>query len=92
MDPSAMSQEELKNIPEIKIQLQSMYRQFMESWAKEKIPALGNKTPLQAIKTPEGREMVATLLQQMERRAGVMGDKEFELKLIRDLRVRLGLA
>jgi hypothetical protein len=63
----------------------------MESWVSEKIPALGNKTPVQAIKTPEGREMVESLLKQFEREAGAMGDKDFEISLIRGVREKLGL-
>jgi hypothetical protein len=63
----------------------------MESWIAEKIPALGNKTPVQAVKTREGREMVESLLVQFERAAGVMGDVDFELSLIRGVREKLGL-
>jgi hypothetical protein len=42
-------------------------REHYRSWLKEKIPALGNKTPKQAIKTKEGREMVEALVIQIER-------------------------
>lgn len=49
---------------------QALYTQFMqkhyEKWLMEKIPALDGKTPLQAIKTAEGREKVAELLKMFE--------------------------
>jgi hypothetical protein len=85
------SQQDLMNIPEVKAQLQTMQRKHMESWIAEKIPALGNKTPVQAVKTREGREMVESLLVQFERAAGAMGDVDFELSLIRGVREKLGL-
>lgn len=49
---------------------QQIYTQFMqkhsEKWLREKIPALGGKTPLQAIKTKEGRKRVVELLKTFE--------------------------
>ncbi|MEK6707076.1 MAG: SEC-C domain-containing protein [Bdellovibrionota bacterium] len=45
-EASAMNQQELMNMPEVKAQLQAMQRKHMESWITEKIPALGGKTPV----------------------------------------------
>jgi hypothetical protein len=49
---------------------QKLYTRFMqkhcEKWIKEKIPALDDKTPLQAIKTDEGRIKVIELLKSFE--------------------------
>ena len=49
---------------------QQVYTQFMqkhsEKWLKEKIPALDGQTPLQAIKTEEGRRKVVELLKSFE--------------------------
>ncbi len=49
---------------------QQLYTQFMqkhsEKWLKEKIPALDGKTPMQTIKTEEGRKKVAELLKLFE--------------------------
>lgn len=39
-----------------------------ETWVKERIPALGNRKPVQVVKTKEGREMVEALLLSFERR------------------------
>jgi hypothetical protein len=63
-----------------------------ENWVDVKIPALGHKTPRQAVKTPDGREAVEALLVDAEmhldsqehlRDAGAAG--------IADVRRRLGL-
>lgn len=49
---------------------QQFYTQFMqkhnEKWLKEKIPALDGQTPLQAVKTEEGRKKVTELLKLFE--------------------------
>ena len=48
---SALSQQELMSRPEVKAQLQEMQKKHMESWVTQKIPAFGNKTPVQAVKS-----------------------------------------
>ena len=49
---------------------QQFYNQFMQShyerWFQDKIPALDNKTPLEAIKTKQGKEKVIELLKLYE--------------------------
>jgi len=40
-----------------------------EGWVDEKIPALGGKSPRQAVKSADGRESVEALLRSAERRA-----------------------
>lgn len=62
---------EKKTENEIPMEIQQrLYTQFMqkhsEKWLKEKIPALDGKTPLQAIKTEEGRKKVIDLLKSFE--------------------------
>lgn len=62
---------EKKTENEIPMEIQQqLYTQFMqkhsEKWLKERIPALDGKTPLQAIKTGEGRRKVAELLKSFE--------------------------
>ncbi|MBU6154707.1 MAG: SEC-C domain-containing protein [Bdellovibrionales bacterium] len=83
--------EELMKIPEVREQMRAMLRKHMETWPRSKLPALGNKTPRQAVKTQEGREMVLALLHDFEKRAGHLEDREFELDLIRGVRRTLGL-
>ena len=49
---------------------QQVYTKFMqghyEKWLQEKIPALDGRTPLQAVKTGEGRKKVLELLKSIE--------------------------
>lgn len=74
--------EELSNHPEVPDQMKRKHRNHMEQWVKEKMPALGGKTPIQAVKSPEGKEMVEALLTQFERgadrglRTSVKGKRE----------------
>ena len=42
-------------------------RKHVEGWVHEKIPALGGRTPLQAVRDPEGKEVVEALLLGWER-------------------------
>ncbi len=54
-------------LPEIQAMRDERLRAHYRDWSKHKIPALDNKTPLQAMKTQDGREMVRALLAQLER-------------------------
>lgn len=49
---------------------QQVYTQFMqkncEKWLKDKIPALDGRTPMQAVKTEEGKKKVIDLLKSFE--------------------------
>ena len=76
--------------PEVQAQLAKFVAAHYESWVDTKVPALGNKTPRQAVKTRDGREMVEALLTQMERdmRDETIPGNE---TLIQDLRRRLKL-
>ncbi len=53
--------------PEVREALRDLMEKHWDGWIHEKIPALGGKTPLQAVKDPEGREMVEALLIEAER-------------------------
>ena len=55
--------------PEIRAKLAEMMAAHWEGWVDENIPALGGKTPRQAVKTADGRESVEALLRSAERRA-----------------------
>ncbi|MBV9179909.1 MAG: DUF2384 domain-containing protein [Acidobacteria bacterium] len=54
--------------PEVKKQLQGVMQKQVESWVHQKIPALGGRTPLEAVRDPDGKEMVEALLLDWERR------------------------
>lgn len=63
------SPEKPKNELPMEIQ-QQVYTQFMqkhcEKWLKDKIPALDGRTPMQAVKTEEGKRKVIELLKSFE--------------------------
>ena len=63
------SAEEPMNELPMEIQ-QQYYTQFMqkhsEKWLREKIPALDGKTPMQSVKTKEGKKKVIELLKSIE--------------------------
>lgn len=54
--------------PEVKKQLQAVMQRQVECWIHQKIPALGGRTPLEAVRDPDGKEMVEALLLDWERR------------------------
>ncbi|MFO8048494.1 MAG: SEC-C metal-binding domain-containing protein [Desulfosudaceae bacterium] len=60
----AAAQEELMQLPEVRQQLDEMIGKHWEGWVDQALPALGGKTPRQAIKTADGREAVEALLQE----------------------------
>lgn len=59
--------EALLTDPEARKFLQATMQKQIESWVHEKIPALGGRTPLEAVRDPDGKEMVEALLLQWER-------------------------
>lgn len=63
-----------------------------EGWVDEKIPALGGKTPRQAVRSANGRESVEAQFRSLERRAAGNRDMGEEiLKAIEGVRQRLNL-
>lgn len=54
--------------PEARRFLQATMQKQVESWVHQKIPALGGLTPLEAVRDPDGKEMVEALLLDWERR------------------------
>jgi hypothetical protein len=54
--------------PEVKKQMQGKVQKLVESWVHQKISALGGRTPLEAVRDPDGKEMVEALLLDWERR------------------------
>lgn len=55
--------------PEIEALEAEMARKHWDAWIDTKVPALGNRTPRQAAKTPLGRERLAALLSDFGRMA-----------------------
>lgn len=54
-------------MPEIQTLMTQHMRNHYARWVDEQIPALGGKTPRQAIRSRDGRESVAALVDQLER-------------------------
>ncbi|HPC74765.1 MAG TPA: SEC-C metal-binding domain-containing protein [Syntrophales bacterium] len=92
MTRSEAEHDELMQNPEIKAKLAEIFASHWGSWMDEKIPALGGKTPRQAVRTADGREGVEALLRSAERHAAAdkdMGDEI--LKALEGVRRRLNL-
>jgi hypothetical protein len=53
--------------PEIQREFAAHMQAEIEAWVHTKIPALGGRTPIQAVADPDGREMVEALLLGWER-------------------------
>jgi len=64
----ANSKDPFKDLPrdERMAAFQQIHEHVYRNWADEPIPALGDMTPRQAVRTPEGRERVARLLKDYE--------------------------
>jgi len=52
----------LRRDPEAKRRLQEIIEKQAEDWVNHKVPALGGRTPLQAVRDHDGREIVESLL------------------------------
>jgi hypothetical protein len=48
--------------PEVRLQIEAQVQKQIQGWVRTKVPALGGRTPLQAVADPDGREMVEALL------------------------------
>jgi uncharacterized protein DUF6398/SEC-C motif-containing protein len=86
------NQDDLMQLPEVQEQMRHMIQGHWQNWIDERIPALGGKTPRQAVKTPDGKESVEAFLLDAERHSGYNEPmQEIEHKAIKDVRRKLGL-
>jgi hypothetical protein len=53
--------------PEVRSHLEAELQRECEAWVHQKIPALGGRTPFQAVADPDGKEIVESLLLGWER-------------------------
>jgi hypothetical protein len=60
--------EDLLRDPEARKQWQEMLQKQVEDWVHEKVPLLGGRTPMQAVRDFDGKEIVESLLRDWERR------------------------
>ena len=63
----AAEERELTLSPELRAAVQAQMQRQVESWIHEPIPLLGGRTPMEAVQHPDGREIVESLLLDMER-------------------------
>lgn len=91
--PAAPSPEEaaLNESPDLQAHVRRMMAEHYERWVSDQIPALGGRTPLEAVRDPDGREKVAALLLDAERLAGRM-KTPMDPAVLHRVRERLGLA
>jgi len=60
---------EILRDPEVRKHLQESLQKMIEGWVHQKVAALGNRTPAQAVQDPDGKEIVEALLLEWERTA-----------------------
>lgn len=80
----------LRDSPEIKAALTEYLARHYEQWVDEKIPALGDRTPVEAMREADGPEKVEALVRDAERTSRRMNPPVDEA-IFRRLRARLGL-
>ena len=91
-DERPHTENELMDSPEIQQHIGQMLRAHWDNWVDQIIPALGNKTPRQAVRTADGREAVEALLLDAEKIA--RNDpirSSLEAEFLADVRQRLKL-
>ena len=83
--------ERLAQLPEVREKISEMMAAHWEHWVSQPLPILGNRTPMDAVKDPDGREIVESLVLQGER-LGRSPNLQTDENVFRRLRGRLGLA
>jgi hypothetical protein len=81
----------LAEIPEVRTKISEMMAAHWERWVDAQLPILGNRTPMEAVKDADGREIVESLVIQGER-SGRNSNTATDGDVFRRLRERLGLA
>jgi len=86
------SQDELMQLPEVREHMAKVLTDHWEGWIDQELPALGGKTPRQAVKTPDGKESVEALLLDASRHMNRDDEMaKISLAAIETTRHRLGL-
>ena len=60
----------LAEMPEVRAKISEMMAAHWEHWVDQPLPILGNRTPMEAVKDADGREVVESLVIQGERFGG----------------------
>jgi hypothetical protein len=69
-----MSSEGISPPPEENEQMQAEFQRRVENWIFQKVPALGGRTPLEAVGDPDGKEIVESLLLDWEQQTENIAD------------------
>jgi hypothetical protein len=80
----------LAEIPEVRTKISEVMAAHWERWVDAQLPILGNRTPMEAVKDADGREIVESLVIQGER-SGRSPNMPTDEDVFRRLRERLGL-
>lgn len=64
--PAPLIDEELLECEEFRDVLKEILARHYEGWAEQKLPAIGNISPREAVKSPQGRLRVMDLLKELE--------------------------
>lgn len=84
--------QDLAELPEVREHLSRMLEKHYENWVTQKLPALGNRRPIDVVGERNGREKVEALVLEMERGAARMSPGGVGEAAIARVRERLGLA
>ncbi len=90
-DAASRESKRLSESPEVRAIISEMMATHWEHWVDQPIPILGNRTPMEAVKDTDGREIVESLIIQGERSGRNPAMATGEEVFLR-LRERLGLA
>ena len=83
-------QQEFASRPEVQAVVKAQMDAHWEGWYNERVPALRNKTPLEAARTKAGRERLEALLLDFERRNEEVSQPHLRVD-IEAMRKKLGL-
>ena len=92
--PRRQDEDEMTGVnvpPEVQQHVEQMLDTHWRNWVHMSIPALGDRTPLEAVKEGDGREMVRALLDDLERREQHLGMGIKQQAYIDRAREQLGL-
>ena len=78
--------------PAFSEQMHKEFQQQVENWIYQKVPALRGRTPLEAVKDPDGKEIVESLLLGWERQNETIADPQVFRPDINAIRRLLNLA
>lgn len=84
-------QNDFMNMPEVQKKIKEMMKDHWSNWIDEKVPALGGKTPRQASRSKDGRELLDGLLAEFERAAITSPQPGVSVGTFRQIREDLGI-